>query len=335
MSPLEIIPSPMRRLALPLVAISALPLSASDGTGPGAWVMPVIKPYTVVAGGGYEHRPQVDLDGGGRYELAITRASLRAPVWQDEANEIVLSGSWQDVHFRIDAEFASVGDFPEHLHDLRLGALYRHVTPDRNVVGAYVAVGTADEQPYSSSEGTGLTAVAFWRRPFTRDALLFTLTYIDDAAILGGIPLPGLTYEWHPEPNTTVLVGIPFTFITWKPDERTSLDAAVSVFGTARMGAGTSPWDAAPWLRLQVGLEYGAEAAKWPERLPEDERVYARAAKTGGGIALRLGPYNTGSLMGGWLFARKVGIGDSLFDLDEAIRPDPGPYVAANLSLGF
>jgi hypothetical protein len=318
-----------------LIAAIGLPLAASEGSGPGAWVMPVIKPYTAVAGGGYEHRPQVDVGDDGRFELAITRASLRTQVWQDGANEVVLSGSWQDVHIRTDAVFPSIGDFPEHLHDLRLGALYRHVTPERHVFGAYVAVGTADERPYSSSDGTGLTATAFWRRPFTRDALLFTITYIDDAAILGGVPLPGLTYEWHPQPSTTVLIGIPFTFITWKPDERTSLDAAVSVFGTARIGAGTTPWEASPWLRLQAGLEYGAEAAKWPERLPEDERVYARAAKAGAGIGLRFGPYNAGSLMGGWLFARKVGIGDSLFDLDDAIRPDPGPYIAVNLALGF
>lgn len=322
-----------RLRALLLTGIAPLPLIASDG--PGAWIIPVIKPYTVVATGGYEHRPEVDLAGGGEYELGITRASVRTQVWQDGSNELVLSGSWEDAHFRTDAVFPSIGDFPTHLHDLRLGALYRHVTPDKTVVGAFASLGTADERPYSSSEGTGLTATAFWRHPLARDAWLFTLTYIDDAAILGGVPLPGITYEWHPDTATTVLIGLPFTFITWKPDERTSLNASVSVFGTTRVGASTAPWDNVPWLLLQANLDYGAEAAKWPEELPEDERVYARAAKLGGGIGFRFGPLNTGSLTGGWLFARKVGIGDSLFDLDEYIRPDPGPFVAATLSLGF
>jgi hypothetical protein len=324
----------MVRLRSVLLASAAgLPLIASEG--PGAWVVPVIRPYTAVATGGYEHRPEVDLAGGGEYELGITRAALRTQAWHDEANELVLSGSWQDAHFRTDAVFPSVGDFPTHLHTLRLGALYRHVAPDKTVSGAFVALGTADERPYSSSEGTGLTATVFWRHPLVRDAWLFTLTYIDDAAVLGGVPLPGITYEWHPDAATTVLIGLPFTFITWKPEERTSLNASLSVFGTARIGAATAPWERASWLQVQAGLEYGAEAAKWPEELPEDERVYARAAKIGGGLGFRFGPLNNGSLTGGWLFARKVGIGDSLFDLDEYIRPDPGPFVAATLSLGF
>ena len=324
----------MARLHSVLLA-SAAGVSLIASEGPGAWVIPVIRPYTVVATGGYEHRPEVDLAEGGHFELGISRASVRTQVWQDGASELVLSGSWQDVNIRTAAEFPSIGDFPSHLHELRLGALFRHVTPDKNVVGAFASLGTADERPYSSSEGTGLTATAFWRYPLMRDAWLFTLTYIDDAAILGGVPLPGITYEWHPDPTTTVLIGVPFTFITWKPDERTSLNASVSVFGTARVGASAAPWAGAPWLHLQANLEYGAEAAKWPEELPEDERVYARAAKVGGGLGCRFGPLNNGSLTGGWLFARKVGIGDSLFDLDEYVRPDPGPFVAANLSLGF
>lgn len=324
----------MVRLRSVLLASAAgLPLIASDG--PGAWVIPVIRPYTAVATGGYEHRPEVDLAGGGEYELGITRASLRTQVWQDDANELVFSGSWQDAHFRTDAVFPSVGDFPTHLHALRLGALYRHVSPDKTVIGAFASLGTADERPYSSSEGTGLTATAFWRHPLARDAWLFTLTYIDDAAVLGGVPLPGITYEWHPDPATTVLLGLPFTFITWKPDERTSLTASLSVFGTARIGTSTAPWERVSWLQLQAGVEYGAEAAKWPERLPEDERVYARAGKLSGGVGFRSGPHNSGSLTGGWLFARKVGIGDSLFDLEEYVRPEPGPFVAASLSLGF
>jgi len=318
-----------------LLIAASLPLIASESAGPGAWVIPVIRPYTAVAAGGYEYHPEVDLADGGRFELGFARASLRSQVWQDDANELVLSGSWQDVQFTTDAVFPSVGDFPEHLHELQLGAMYRHVTPARTVLGIYAAVSTADERPYSSSAGDGLTAVAFWRYPLARDAWLFTLAYIDDAAILGGVPLPGITYEWHPDQATTVLIGVPFSFITWKPDKRTSLNASVSVFGTSRMGASTAPWESAPWLQLQVALEYGADAAKWPEELPKDKRVYARAAKVGGGIGFRFGPLNTGSLTGGWLFARKVGIGDSLFDLDEYIRPDPGAFVAANLSLGF
>lgn len=324
----------MGRLRSVLLA-SAAGLSLIASEGPDLWIAPVIRHYTAVATGGYEYRPEADLAGGGHFELGSTRASLRTQVWQDGSNELVLSGSWHDVDIRTDAVFPSVGDFPSRLHDLRLGALFRHVTPDKTVVGVFASVGTADEPPYSSSDGTGLTATAFWRHPLTRDAWLFTLTYIDDAAILSGVPLPGITYEWHPDPATTVLIGLPFTFINWKPDERTSLNASVSVFGTTRVGASTAPWTDIPWLLFQATLEYGAEAAKWPERLPEDERVYIRAAKVGGGLGFRFGPLNSGSLTGGWLFARKVGIGDSLFDLDEYIRPDPGPFVAANLSLGF
>jgi hypothetical protein len=321
------------RLSLP--AVAGLNLIASEGSGPGAWVVPVIRPYTAVAGGGYEHRPEVALADGGRFELDLVRTSLRTQVWRDGNGEVVLSGSWQEAHLRTDAVFPSVGDFPGRLHDLRLGALYRHVTPAKSVIGAYTSIGTADERPYSSSEGTSLTATAFWRHPLARDAWVFTITYIEDAAILGGIPLPGLTYEWHPDPATTVLIGVPFTFVTWKPDERTSLNASLSVFGTTRVGASTAPWDRIPWLLLQAGFDYGAETAKWPERLPEDERVHVRAAKASAGVGFRAGPLRTGSLTGGWLFAREVGIGDSLFDLEDSIHPDPGPFVALNLVLGF
>ena len=318
-----------------LVFISTPILTIVASESASTWVIPVIRPYTMVAGGGYEYRPEVSLGDGGRYELNIARASLRSQVWNNETNELVLSGSWQDARFNSDAVFSSVGDFPEHLHDLRLGGLYRHVTPEKTVLGIFFAIGTADEQPYSSSAGTGVNATAFWRHPLARDALLFTLTYIDNAAILGGVPLPGITYEWHPDTATTVLLGVPFTLVTWRSSQRTSLNASLSVFGTARVSTSFTPWEDTAWLQLQTGLEYGAESAKWTEHLPKDERVYARAGKVSGGVSCRFGPLNTGTLIGGWLFARKVGIGDSLFDLDDYIRPNPGPFVAVNLSSGF
>jgi hypothetical protein len=316
-----------------LIAAFSSTLVASDG--PGTWGIPVVRPYTAAASGGYEWRPEVDLAGGGSYELDITRASLRSQVWQDGANEVVLSGSWHDIHYHTDAVFNSVGDFPTHLYDLRLGALYRHVTPDQTVLGVFGSLGSADERPYSSSEGTGLNATAFWRYPLERDAWFFTITYIDDAAIFGGIPLPGVTYEWRPDPATLVLIGLPVTLITWRPQQGTMVSASLSVFGNSRLSTATAPWDTAPWLQVQANLEYGAEAAKWPEQLPEDQRVYARAGKVGGGLGFRFGPLNTGSLTAGWLFARKVAIGDSFFDLEDSIRPESGPYVAATLSLGF
>lgn len=311
-----------------------LAAAAADEQQANAWLMPVILPFHAQIGGGVEHEPTVS-DDPGSYSRTTTRASLRVQPWHTATDEVTLSGAWVQTLLRSDRTFDDGSPLPERLRELRLGAVYRHVTAEGRIAGIAVGTATTDYEPFTSGEGTAFSATAFLRLPLERDAWVFSLTYSESSSVLGGIPLPGVLYQWRPTPTLTGLLGVPVTALFWRPSPRTQLDAFVSVLGNSRIGIGHAPFTDLPWLRASAAFSYGGETFGWPEALDEDDRVIFRAARLMAGLEAHAGHMGSIGLHGGWQFARAVIIGESLYDRSTSLGLEPGPMVAANASLRF
>lgn len=319
---------------VPALIGGGLVTAGADEHQANAWLMPVIFPFHAQISGGVDHEPTVS-DDPGSYARTTTRTSVRVQPWHTTTDEVTLSGAWVQTHLSSDRTFDDGRALPERLRELRVGAVYRHVTADGHIAGVAMGVATTDYEPFASGEGTAFSATAFFRLPLERDAWVFSLTYSESSSVLGGIPLPGVLYQWRPTPTLTGLLGVPVTALLWRPSPRTQVDAFISVFGSSRLGIGHAPFTDLPWLRATAAFSYGGETFGWPETLDEDDRVIFRAARLMAGVEARAGRMGSVGVNGGWQFARAVIIGESLYDRSTSLGLEPGPMVAANASLRF
>lgn len=314
--------------------LASLSIAWAEDHQASSWLIPVIRPFHAHIGAGVEYEPTTDSDPGS-YARSTTRTSLVLQPWQSATQELTVSGSWTQTVIDSDRSFPDGPPLPDRLRELRLGAVYRHVDAGGRILGLAVGSRTTDRNPFTSGEGTALSATAFYRMPLERDAWVFSLTYTESSAILGGIPLPGVLYQWRPQPTLTALLGLPVTAVIWRPTPRASLDAFVSVFGTSRVTASYAPLAEQPWLRTSLSAAYGGETFGWPEQLDEDDRVIFRAARISLGVDAIAGPMGRIGIGGGWQFARAVVLGESLFDRTTTLHLEPGLVLTASGMLRF
>jgi hypothetical protein len=301
------------------------------------WTSPTIKPFTASAAGGIAVEPDIELGYGlGTYDHIVSYGNLQVQPWSDSANEIQISSSWVEATTRTGAPSPTTGGFPERLYDFRVGGMYRHVTADKEVYGGNVSIGSGDPTPFSSAQATTISASLFWRVPRDDgDAWLWTLSYSNDRAILNNIPLPGVAYEWKPDPTCTVLIGLPFAFATWNPSPHVHLDIAGTILGFAHAGGWWKPFDGCQWLRLQAAYDWGNEVYKWPGHIADDQFVFFRSMKVTAGLGAELNPMISGSLYAGYAFDRNVIMGTSILQYADILDIPAGFIFGAMIRAGF
>lgn len=321
-----------------LAAMLVPTLAASEGVGGSGmlWISPEIRPYVVQGSASLDWEAPADPDGPATsYARRLWRVNARAQAWHDERHELVLSTGWTSSRTDTDARFASVGEYPQRLSDLRVGIAGRRVWSAGQVLAASVSVGSADRRAFDSSEGTSTTAAITGRLPLERDAWLLMLFYSDNSSILAGVPIPGAMYEWNPRPEVKALIGLPISFATWRFGTRASVDVAASLFGTARVGVNGSPLASAPWLRATAAFDWGDETYAWPERLGDERRVHLRHLRANAGLGASLGPATSLTATIGWAFDRDARIGRSYFRTDDEIELPATWTAGLSLRAGF
>jgi hypothetical protein len=301
------------------------------------WTNPTVKPFTATASGGVAVEPDIELGYGlGTYEHVVSFASLQLQPWADATNEVQLTSSWAEASTETGAPSPTTGGFPDHLYDFRIGGMYRHVTADKEVIGGNVSIGSGDPTPFSSAQATTVSASLFWRVPRDNgDAWLWTLSYSNDRAILNNIPLPGVAYEWKPDPSCTVLIGLPFAFVTWNPTPLTHLDIAGTILGFAHAGGWWKPFADERWLRVQAAFDWGNETYKWPGRIADDQFIFFRSMKATAGLGAEVNAMISGSVYAGYAFDRDVIVGTSILQYTDIVNIPAGFIFGAMIRAGF
>lgn len=122
---------------------------------------------------------------------------------------------------------------PRRLWDLRAGAGYARRLGERRRWGANVSLGSASDEPFLAWREDQLSASAFYQLPSRRrNSWLLLLNYSNNRPFLNDVPLPGFAYVFDDrEDRVSGIVGFPFAFVRWRPDDAWTLSAGL--FGGA------------------------------------------------------------------------------------------------------
>lgn len=176
-------------------------------------------------------------------------------------------------------------------------------------IGVNATYGNAGTQLFSGKSSPVLNATIFYEQRRIDHSWLYFLNYANNRTILNNIPIPGIGYALNGKTHTAVF-GLPFMFVSWRPDP-ISLAGAISPFG------GSVDLGYRFWGPLQI---FGncSWSPKAYQNLVEgsDDRLIFDKKEAGGGLRVLLGAKANFSVAYVSSFDRKFMLGKSLTDRD-------------------
>jgi hypothetical protein len=269
-------------------------------------------------------------------DLGLTqhRVSLSVPIWQSSRDEWALSASVRLQDFDTRAVLPDTGQrFPTELWDVRIGPTYRHRFENGWIAGANVTVGSASDEPFASEDEIVVRAVGFLRVPHgERNAWFFTLNYTNYSEVLGGIPVPGVSYVYSPSDRFTAIIGFPFASLQASPAEKLTFELSYLPLRTVRVRANYQLFRP---LRLYAGFDWDNEFHLLADRGDKDDRLFYYEKRFTGGARMDL-RHLTLELSGGYAFDRFYFEGERYADRHEnRLDIEAGPFVAARVGVRF
>jgi len=237
------------------------------------------------------------------------RVSLSVPLWQNSRDEWTVFANADLEDFRTRAVLPDTGTrFPGELWDVRFGTTYRHKLDNDWIAGGNVTVGSASDKPFSSTDELFVRAMGFLRVPQgERNAWIFSLLYASDSEFLGGIPIPGIAYQYSPSESLRVVIGVPFSSVEYRPFEKLTLEASYFPLRKVRARA---TYEVFRPLRVWAGFDWANESHFRADRTEKDDKLYYYEKRLAGGIRFDLRHAGV-EVYGGRTFDRFYFEGDS------------------------
>lgn len=286
-------------------------------------------------GPGYflQYQPLAQVDGQNT-ELGFIRQQLRlgTPIYRDDINTVILSGGVQNHLFQGSAVFPDSGRaFPESLWNIRLSTMYMRKLEDGWMLGLMGGVTIASDEPFTQSRDVNANVMAFLRVPQSdNSAWLFSVFYAPMSELR--FPVPGIAYQWQPNEQWSLNLGIPFS-VTYRPTQDWTLEAnwmPVRNFRTQSMYQLTEKvslfarWQ---WINESWFLD---DRSDWRERL-----FYYEMSVTGG-VRYQLFDRVFAEMGAGYAFNRFYFNGRNFDDRNyDRIDLGSGLVINAGLSLRF
>jgi hypothetical protein len=269
------------------------------------------------------------------FGLTEHRASLFLPVYQDTANEWGLSGRVRFQDIDTSARFPDAGGrFPSELWDASATLSYRHKFDNGWIAGVALTGGSASDKPFDSMDEVYYRALAMLRVPHgERNAWIFSLIYASDQDVFDlNVPVPGIAYLWNPSDRFNLLIGVPFSSITFKPVETVTLEA--QYFPVRRVRA-RATWEIFRPLRAYLGFDWDHDKYFRADRDDKDDMIFYYEKRLTAGIRFDLRHVGF-EVSGGWALDRFYYEGESYSDRkDNRISVEDGPFVVGRVSVRF
>ena len=190
--------------------------------------------------------------------------------------------------------------------------------------GFTAGVGYAGNSPFGEGDAWyGKATLVLGRKLDPKTDLAFVIDYDGNRTVMPDIPLPGFAYRHQFDPTISYTLGVPLSSVTWKANERTTVEATWTLLDTfdARLEYQLSPkWTAYGALqRRQEG--FSVDGLENNDRLLFEQR---RAE-----MGLRWQPWEHTSFLiaGGYAFHGEFSIGFDMRDSDEIADLSDEPYV--------
>ena len=318
-----------------MALLVTLPTSARAQAELQEWLNPTLGKLTPRADYRFTYYPDQRVEGQ-RSDLRVIEHSfsLNTPIAQDDRNEWALSGDarYQDLHNR-----AILPDtrqrFPDELWDVTFGGNYRHKFENGWIGAGGVTVGSAGDQPFQRRRDVFLRVLAMLRVPQgERNAVLFSLIYASDNEFVGGIPVPGLAYQYVPSDRFNAVIGAPFSSVEYRPIDPLTLEAQYFPLRRVRTRA---TYQLFRPLRLFAGYDVDNDRYYLAARTFDRDRLFYYEQRLMAGVRFDLRHVGF-QVRGGWAFDRFYFQGDDYSDRrHNRVNVDPGPFVAAGASVRF
>ncbi|MFP3938578.1 MAG: hypothetical protein ACLFVW_09585 [Phycisphaerae bacterium] len=270
-------------------------------------------------------------------EMGWTTHSTRvfSPIWSDDVNELSMTAGLDAWDMDTGAIFPDTGEnFPAHLWDVRVGANYRRLLDEGQLLGARVAVGSPSDKPFAGDEEVSVDATGFYRLPAgDNSAWVFLLNYSNTREFCRHIPLPGVGWHWQPDANFELLAGAPLASVRWQPAAMEAVELTASYL-LPRTVHGRLGYRVLEQLELYTAFDWSHERFLRHDRADDDDRLYFYSKQVRGGAVWRLSKQVSLEGFAGYAFDRFFFEGEEYDDRDQnRIDVSDGAFAGMKLSV--
>lgn len=262
-------------------------------------------------------------------ELRMTRRDLRltAPIYRDDRREWSLFGGIGVTELDTNARFPDTFDrLPDSLWNLRIGANYRERFDNDSTLGINGSVGSPSDRPFASGDEIAVNASGYLRIPHgERNAWMVLLNFSNNRDFAPNVPLPGLAYHYLPSDNFSLLAGVPFAAIRWKPTDRWTVEASYFIPRNVHASIAFEPTDA---VKLFAGFDWSNQRFFRHDRRDDDDRLFYFEKRLEAGLQWDIDQRVTLEAAGGWAFDRFLFEGEDYGDRgDNRVGVSDGPVL--------
>ena len=275
-----------------------------------------------------------DVDGTGLdVDLAIFRSTGRYRLDPDATYNPTIG--YEFVNYQISSPDAGLPDdltdvsiaFGGSFDDVDLGA-----TAGEWQMGYTLGLGYAGTTPFNDGDAWYGKADLFAVKVIDRDTRwVVGLNYDGNRVFLPDVPLPAVTYFSRLNDTTTYAIGLPFSRVTWKPDDFWTVDIRSAVFFSFN---GTVSYQATEDLKLFAAYVRRADAFTLPDTI-DNRRLLFSQQRLELGLTYDLGERASLTVAGGYAFKQEFDFGYDTRDPVGLRDLDDSGYIRGGLTLEF
>lgn len=276
---------------------------------------------------------QVDLTGGADVDLAILTSSGRFLLDPDASYQPTVG--YEFVQYEIGSSDAALPDdltdvsvaFGGSLGDIELGR-----TLGDWQLGYTVGLGYAGVTPFNDGDAYYGKADLFAIKAIDRDTRwLVGINYDGNRVFLPDVPLPAVTYFSRLNETTTYALGLPFSQLTWKPDEFWTVDIRSAVFFSFN---GSVSYQASDDLKLFASYARRNDAFTLPTGFPNRRLLFSQD-RVELGLSYDLGEHLVLTVAGGYALNQAFDVGFDSRDPSGLRDLDDSGYIRGGIELRF
>ncbi len=156
-----------------------------------------------------------------------------------------VDGAWRSekISVGLTAELLDIGSggpaLPDRIVDTSVAAGFSLGSWEDWDLKAVIGFGSASDRPFNDSRGWyGLATFAAVKEVERGKRWAIVLTYNGNRGFLPHVPLPGVQYERFMGPNFRFVLGLPYNYVYFKPNDRWEFEiAGVPPFGVSARAA--------------------------------------------------------------------------------------------------
>lgn len=199
-------------------------------------------------------------------------------------------------------------------------------------MGYTLGVGYAGTTPFNDGDAWYGKADIFAVRAIDRDTRwLIGLNYDGNRVFLPDVPLPAVTYFSRLNETTTYAIGLPFSRLTWTPDEFWTVDIRSAVFFSFN---GSVSYQATEDLKLFAAYVRRSDAFTLPGSL-DNRRLLFSQERLELGLTYELCTNASLTVAGGYAFGQEFDFGYDTRDPVGLRDLDDSGYIRAGITLKF